>query len=29
MAFEQPVLISSIARLGEVKFNLAAFGIAG
>lgn len=29
MAFEQPFLIAFIARLGEAKFNLAAFGIAG
>lgn len=29
MAFEQPFLISFIARLDEAKVNLAAFGIAG
>lgn len=29
MAFEQPFLIAFIARLGEAKVNLAAFGIAG
>jgi progressive ankylosis protein len=29
MAFEQPFLIAFIARLNDVKFNLAAFGIAG
>lgn len=29
MAFEQPFLIAFIARLGEAKLNLAAFGIAG
>lgn len=29
MAFEQPFLISFIARLSEAKYNLAAFGIAG
>jgi Na+-driven multidrug efflux pump len=29
MAFEQPFLISFIARLGDAKINLAAFGIAG
>jgi Na+-driven multidrug efflux pump len=29
MAFEQPFLIAFIARLGDAKFNLAAFGIAG
>jgi Na+-driven multidrug efflux pump len=29
MAFEQPFLISFIARLNDAKFNLAAFGIAG
>jgi len=29
MAFEQPFLIAFMARLGEAKFNLAAFGIAG
>lgn len=29
MSLEQPVLIALIARLGEAKFNLAAFGIAG
>ena len=29
MAFEQPFLIAFIARLGEAKYNLAAFGIAG
>src|SRR5512137_1207339 len=29
MAFEQPFLISFIARLSDAKFNLAAFGIAG
>lgn len=29
MAFEQPFLISFIARLGAAKINLAAFGIAG
>lgn len=29
MSFEQPFLISFIARLGEAKYNLAAFGIAG
>ncbi len=29
MAFEQPFLIAFIARLGETKVNLAAFGIAG
>jgi Na+-driven multidrug efflux pump len=29
MSFEQPFLIAFIARLGETKVNLAAFGIAG
>lgn len=29
MAFEQPLLIAFIARLGDAKVNLAAFGIAG
>ena len=29
MAFEQPILISFIARLNDAKYNLAAFGIAG
>lgn len=29
MAFEQPFLITFIARLSDVKYNLAAFGIAG
>ncbi|MBN2633437.1 MAG: hypothetical protein JXR66_07780, partial [Bacteroidales bacterium] len=29
MALEQPFLIAFIARLGEAKYNLAAFGIAG
>ena len=29
MAFEQPFLIAFIARLGDPKLNLAAFGIAG
>ncbi|HBE41708.1 MAG TPA: hypothetical protein DDW27_10990 [Bacteroidales bacterium] len=29
MAFEQPILIAFIARLGDAKLNLAAFGIAG
>jgi len=29
MAFEQPFLIAFIARLGDAKVNLAAFGIAG
>jgi Na+-driven multidrug efflux pump len=29
MGLEQPFLIAFIARLGDVKFNLAAFGIAG
>jgi len=29
MAVEQPILLSFIARLGEAKNNLAAFGIAG
>lgn len=29
MAFEQPFLIAFIARLGDAKLNLAAFGIAG
>ncbi len=29
MSFEQPFLIAFIARLGEAKYNLAAFGIAG
>ena len=29
MALEQPILIAFIARLGEAKLNLAAFGIAG
>ena len=29
MALEQPILIAFIARLGEAKVNLAAFGIAG
>ncbi len=29
MAVEQPFLISFIARLGDAKYNLAAFGIAG
>ncbi len=29
MAFEQPFLIAFIARLGDAKYNLAAFGIAG
>jgi len=29
MSIEQPFLIAFIARLGEAKFNLAAFGIAG
>ncbi|MFZ2287041.1 MAG: MATE family efflux transporter [Bacteroidales bacterium] len=29
MAFEQPILITFIARLGDAKLNLAAFGIAG
>ncbi|MBE0673941.1 MAG: hypothetical protein IH591_04710, partial [Bacteroidales bacterium] len=29
MAIEQPFLIAFIARLGDAKLNLAAFGIAG
>jgi len=29
MALEQPILIAFIARLGDAKINLAAFGIAG
>ena len=29
MAFEQPILITFIARLNDAKYNLAAFGIAG
>ena len=28
MAFEQPFLVSVIARLDDAKYNLAAFGIA-